>query len=156
MKHTRAIYLWLTMVLTVLVTGSCTNNDDTPRQWFGSWTQTALVAGIELDPDFEPNRTVWEFQNNIVHICLIGEHNTLESSCYGTWMQIGDRLLLDFTHSDDDFTDGTGEYAAPSWLHMPANSRFYLDIKSRKDSKVSLVLNLDDGRQYTYVLKKTW
>lgn len=156
MKHLHKTGLILWLIAAAAALGACVNNDHTPMPWMGAWAMESMTVDGQPAPDIDPEMTMWEFQNNIVRITRQGSHQTLANVCWGTWAVTDRTLTLDYTHSATNIPAGTGEYSAPTWLMMPANSVMQLDILQLDNRKIRLQYQTPQGETVVYTLRKTW
>lgn len=151
-------FLFFPIFLLVLIVQSCQNNGNI-GSLFGTWALTDLTINGETADNFDPERTTWSFQNNIVRIVYEIDYNSYDNRI-GTWEKTSSQgknfLDLNFTHSADGIQPGTGIYMAPQWLDFPANT--IISFQYIKDSSREMILSRTDsqGNVYTYYLKKTW
>lgn len=144
------------VLIMMIVCMACTNNDDTPPQWFGTWTLSYMTVDGKVPENFKPNTTVWEFQSNVIRIALLSEHNIIDLYSFGTWNETDDHLTLDFTHGDDQVAPGTGEYFAPTWLLMPRGQTIDLEIIKYDKRLRQFRYTNPEGSVIEYTINKTW
>ena len=140
----------------------CTQNDGDINGLFGSWYMTALE--VEGSDDALPQGYVsaadggydylWSFQNNIVSIEWHTDRLGSKVKCYGTFVDNGDTLALDFGHSDDTTVAGDALYAPPAALGLTANA--VLKFAKRSGDSLVLKYEVSANRTIIYTLKKTW
>lgn len=134
---------------------ACQNNGDI-GDFYGTWSVSELTVDGEPDSEFAQDSTFFNFQNNIISVeRLLDEYGDLERYV-GTWSEVGNSLLLDFTHYDNDHAPGQGIYHAPEWLYLPENSIAELEFIERKSRSMTLRYITDEGKEIVYALKKTW
>lgn len=143
-----------------VVLPGCTRNNGDIGNWFGTWQMTEVAADGEPQHSYERN-IFWKFQNDIIVLVKVqtseGEHS--RDDRWGTWEETGDRLLLDFTYSDDEYSEedggkGYGRYAPFPELHIPYGEVSTLIIESRSGNRMKLRYVASDNVEYTYTLKK--
>lgn len=133
----------------------CTQNNGHIGPLFGTWSLESLTIGGVDDPDFEPDRTFWEFQGDMVSITRTFPHYE-KFNCYGTWTREGDRLTLYFNHHDNDSGVGEPPYMAPDWLHFPASGIFEFDVIKLTSSDMVVSRIDEEGRPVVFTLRKIW
>lgn len=149
---------WLVLMMALLGTVSCQNNGHIGNL-FGTWALREMSVNGAAAADFDPETTTWNFQNDIIRICLDLGHNSAERRT-GTWERKTENgksyLLLNYTHHEGATEPGTGQYRAPEWLGFPENE--VIELRFVEDKSRSMVLTWTDaeGNVYTYTLKKTW
>lgn len=149
-------YLFKSLATTILLVISCSCQNDGHIGWiFGVWrVESYTVDGEDVMNDKAAN-TTFSFQNNIVEVVALGPVAGDAETCWGTWDETADRLILNFGHSDDANPPGTGIYSAPLWLGMTSDAP--VDMLLRRSSR-RMYLSWTDihGRSISYELKKTW
>lgn len=143
----------------VFMTMSCTVNDGDIGPLYGSW----VMESMEVDgKPYEGWRqepwtgTYWEFQNNILEIKRTSvKADTYFKACTWTLDDDGRGMQLDWTHSDNANPSGTGPYAPPGWIMMPAG-RVTLKVTWHGERRMTLATTDTSGRRLTYNLKQTW
>lgn len=150
MKTTAYIRLILAFVVAMAATASCTHNNGDIGDWFGKWHLKSIEINSVNDDSYDGNM-VWKFQNDIVEMDVINGH--IHSEHYGTWKESDGKLILDFTHKDDNTAAGTGTYAPPSQTYLPAA---VVGLKILKLSSSTLILQYDADAStvITYSLSK--
>lgn len=139
----------------VIMLCACRVNNGDIGDFFGSWLLYSITIDGEDAPGFNPEETYWEFQNNIIEISRVDDRLHKQGR-WGTWTDSDDRLLLDFTHGDDDYAPGTDFYQAPEWIYMPANQIIDLHFVERKSNRMTLDRIDHEGKHITYALRKIW
>lgn len=146
--------LIFTLFVTVVLCGCRVNNGDI-GDFFGSWLlESMTVDGVEAE-DFDSESTFWEFQNNIIKITRVTPQLNSDGR-WGTWVDNGSQLFLDFTHYEDGVAPGTGSYQAPEWLDMPQNEIIALTFDKRASRRMILWRTDALGRRIAYSLRKIW
>lgn len=147
--------VFITLLSLVISLTACQNNGDI-GDYFGTWAVSEMTVDGTPAPDFTPDITFFSFQNNIVFVeRLVDTYDDLERYA-GTWVDTGDVLRLNFTHSDDAHQPGQGVYHAPDWLYFPENSVIDLKFLEKKSRSMTLQYTTDEGATIVYTLKKTW
>lgn len=129
-------------VATVLTQSACTQNDGHIGPLFGMWRLQQIRhddGSVMLSYDSD-SKFVFCFQNDVVCIKkLIGHHET--EDFWGSWQRSSDRLILDYTHSDDEALPGEWPYSIPDGIGFPqAPAVIDLTVKQLDGSKMELVL----------------
>ena len=155
---TAAKWLWVLLIWALLP--SCTRNNGDIGEWFGTWQMTGISADGVPDDTYERN-IFWKFQNDV--ICLVRVDTSpganARDDVWGTWEDDGDKLLLDFSYSDDQNPVEYGEnhqgiYAPYPELHLPYGEVSTLTITERTSGKMTLLYTAQDGVTYAYTIKK--
>jgi hypothetical protein len=154
MKQIKQILLYVALIFVAV--GCKTNNGDI-GVYYGSWALDAVSIDGTADTEWcaDGRWTTWSFQNDVICISRMNEYADLES-CWGTWSEDGNRLLLDYRHHDDKYADGTVQYAAPTWIYFVRNQVTELSIDSQTSKAMTLSTVDSQGRKITYTLRKTY
>ena len=165
MKTIKHIYLpvrtLLILVMSVIFCG-CTHNNGDIGQWFGTWQITSIDINGSAEKDYHGNM-FWKFQNNIIEMVLLDveEPDATIACTWGTWAEDADCLLLNFTHTDNEYDHVAGEnwqgrYFPLGESHLPYGEITRLRIVSSDGNK--LTLSYESTSQpdivYTYTLIK--
>lgn len=142
------------MLVAVAFCGCRMNNGDI-GDFFGSWLLYSITIDGQEAEGFDTESTYWEFQNNIIEISRVDSHYQ-KWGRWGTWVDDGDRLLLDYTHGDEDYAPGTDIYKAPEWLYFPSNQIIVLNFVERHSKRMVLSMQDDKDRRIVYSLRKIW
>lgn len=151
----------LTAAIIAIVMGMMTacQNDAQIGLYYGTWAiSTMTVNGEEYSDTFEPERSYFSFQTDVVFVeRTLNDLGDVDHR-YGTWEERdgGRTLRLDFTHSDDAHAPGTDYYKAPEWLLLPANKLIDLKIIEQSGRRMTLQYDADNGDVIIYTLHKTW
>lgn len=145
----------LILMLVAVAFCSCRMNNGDIGDFFGSWLLNSMTVDGSEAEDFDRESTFWEFQNNIIQISQVSDKFD-KTERWGTWVEDGDRLLLNFTHSETDIAPGTGKYRAPEWLYFPENEIISLTFVERKAKRMTLSWQDQSGRKIVYSLRKIW
>lgn len=146
--------LIFTFFIAVVLCGCRFNNGDI-GDFFGSWLLESMTVDGAEPEDFDGESTYWEFQNNIIRISRVSSYLDIESR-WGTWIDDGSQLFLDFTHYEDGVDPGSGQYRAPEWLDMPQNEVIALTFEKRASRRMTLWRTDALGRRVVYSLRKIW
>lgn len=142
------------MLVAVAFCGCRMNNGDI-GDFFGSWLLYSMTIDGNEAENFDTESTYWEFQNNIIEISRVDSHYQ-KWGRWGTWVDDGDRLLLDYTHGDEDYAPGTDIYQASEWLYFPSNQIIVLNFVERQSKRMVLSMQDDKDRRIVYSLRKIW
>ena len=142
------------MLVAVAFCGCRMNNGDI-GDFFGSWLLYSMTIDGNEAENFDTESTYWEFQNNIIEISRVDSHYQ-KWGRWGTWVDDGDRLLLDYTHGDEDYAPGTDIYQAPEWLYFPSKQIIVLNFVERQSKRMVLSMQDDKDRRIVYSLRKIW
>ena len=152
---------WLALVaLFAILCMGCTRNNGDIGDWFGTWQMTVITADGEPVAGYERN-IFWKFQNEIVNLVMVetGEVAHGRNDRWGTWQEEGDRLLVNFTYSDDENSVEAGQYGNSIYapypiLHIPYGEVSALLIEKRSGNSMTLSYTASDKVTYSYTLKK--
>lgn len=148
----KSLYILLAIISGTLM--SCTHNNGDIGDWFGTWKMESMVIDDgRVDSGYNGD-IIWKFQSDIVLISQVNdvEHSTINS--FGTWVQLDDTLLLNFTYSDNSFPEpGTGPYCPPSVTRIPSGEST-MTIRELSGSKIVLSFTDSSGSVIVYTLKK--
>lgn len=137
--------------LTLLLPTSCTHNNGDIGDWFGTWHVVNININDDVDPDYD-GCMVWKFQNDIIEMVIVNDLLHTRTESFGTWQASESLLTLNFSHSDDKYTAGTGIYAPPSASHLPSGIST-LSIIQLSSSEIVLQYT-NDTDKFTYHLKR--
>lgn len=142
------------LTVSLLMMAGCTTNDGDIGFIGGNWRlDTISIDGME-DTSYSSNIT-WAFQSNIIEMSVTGPHHSRDNH-FGTWSFTDGILTLDFSHSDNDHPQGTGEYAIPPQLHLPGGTKVPLHLDSMKGDKMTLSGIGNDNKEITFHLSKIY
>lgn len=152
----KKVTLILSTALIMMLSACVSNhNDGDIGALFGSWNLVSMSCdGTAMNVETHP--TVVDFQNNIIRITRLEAPDQPFSMDIrtGTWEETDDRLLLNFTHSDDRFEAGTAIYAAPEWLGWEKNVILQIQKLSMSAKSMTWSYTAPDGTVWKYELKK--
>ena len=151
-KGCRTALLIISILAQIVVLNGCTQNDGDLHGLFGSWKLESITIDNVEDKDYQMNE-IWVFQNNIMAINVVDEHEHLPQTYYGTFERDGNTMTMNFTHSDNAFAPGTGPYAPPTETHLPA-AIFNMEILKLTGSKLRFEYINTEGKTIIYNLKK--
>ena len=132
--------LYISLMVVVLVIGSCTRNHGDIGLWFGTWHVESISAGgmpITVEGDY-----FFQFQSKVFRVSQVtGHENTVES--FGTWDENGDKMTIDFPDPDVFYIVMPG---------LEAHNEFTVTTISSRN--VTFTKTDNTGVIYTYYLKK--
>lgn len=150
----KALRIIAAVVMTA-ISGSCTHNNGDIGPWFGEWKLTSIEIDGTPDAAYKGN-IFWAFQTSVIEMIQV-EPVTPDVSDYGqrwgTWSQEENTLTLNFTHHDDNAAEGSGKYTPYPATHLPGGVS-KLGIIKLSGSEIKLSYTANDGKTYTYSLKK--
>jgi len=139
----------------MIAAGGCTHNNGDIGPLFGTWVLDKMTVDGQ-EANLGPEHTFLQFQGKIVMAKLIDDRHSLLFYSVGTWEREGDEMFLDYTHHDDEFEAGTGQYSAPDWLLLTTNSINRLKVLSLDNKYMRLQFTTQDGRTAIYNFRKTF
>lgn len=150
MKASRLSILASLLLAIVTMTG-CTQNNGHIGKLFGSWALVEMTCDNELMAI--PTGSM-SFQSSMV--CFTLRHDAdYRTINVGTWQQIDDFLIFDFSHHSDGSASGEGVYAPPSWMHFEGNN-VKTDVVELSGKRLELLWVDHDGHIYNYKFDRTW
>lgn len=90
----------VSILFSIIALCGCTHNNGDIGALFGTWKLTSVsIDGVTAGLISEDRYITWAFQNNIVYVELLSEHQT-HIDTYGTWewVEEGKTMRLNFTH----------------------------------------------------------
>lgn len=150
MRITKYISLVFTLLMSVMMSTSCTHNNGDIGKWFGEWQLRSIEVNGTDDADYQGN-ILWKFQNNIIEMVSVTGHTQTEH--FGTWSDSDKELTLNFTHHDDNNPAGSDRYAPPSVTRLPA-AIVTLKIVKLSSSEIILQYAPDSSTLIVYTLRK--
>ncbi|MDO4319647.1 MAG: lipocalin-like domain-containing protein [Bacteroidales bacterium] len=149
------ILRYLLPLLILAALAGC-QNDGQIGFLFGTWR----VDSYECDgrPVVQPEgqSTFFSFQGAVVCATVVSDSHGSHTREYGTWTDDGNRLTLNFTHSDDSTPQGGAGYAPPAWMGMTADYPMEIEMTGRDTDDMTWRWISGDGRTHVYKLHKTW
>lgn len=143
--------LWATLLLG-LMTAGCTHNNGPHDSIYGTWKLESMT--IDDNPDYAyQGNMVWKFQNDIIEMDLIDDRAHTTDHRFGTWTLTDSELLLDFSHSDNNYGPGEGIYK-PFEVTRLLSGNSALHILSKDSSKITLRYETLSGALVVYYLKR--
>lgn len=144
----------LIAVMTFLLAAGCTTNDGDIGFLGGHWRLDAITVNGTPDDSYNANIT-WAFQSRIIEMSLLGDNHE-RVNYFGTWSLDGNSLILDYSHSDTDHPQGTGEYSLPPQLRLPQGEKVGLTIDSHSGNSMTISGKGLDNIDITYFLSKIY
>lgn len=134
-----------TLCIIALVFGllSCTRNDGDIGDWFGTWRVEKITIDGETDDQYPPHYIFWKFQSSVIQIMEPNDFDHTSVSCFGTWEQIDNKLLINLDYE-------TGTLPAGSLLELKSE----LEILKLSRKEITLKYIDHKGRNIVYSLKK--
>lgn len=152
---TKRIFNAIIAVMAIVLLSACTHNDGNIGHWFGSWKLRQITINGENDEAYQGN-VFWKFQSEVVQMSQLSSYHG-RTDAWGSWKEVDAEgksfLRLDFTHSDDKTSAGTGKYAPIPATHLQSGIST-LEILSISGSKLQLRYIAEDATVYTYVFSK--
>lgn len=144
------IYLGI-LIITILFSCGCTQNDGHLGELFGSWTLNEITKdGVTIEKD--ENNTIFSFQNEIVQVTLLVEPPYTVEYRYGNFTHNGNILTMQFQAKDSDYKL---LYKTPDWLYFPEGGNpITFAVKTLTDNHMTIELKTDET-VYAYNFKKT-
>ncbi|MCM1111366.1 MAG: lipocalin-like domain-containing protein [Clostridium sp.] len=165
MKHLLTkIYLPALLCIALLaVAAGCTQNDGRIGELFGIWRLESVetsgdnAAADSVLPTLADGEWYdWFFQSSVVDIRLFDPYHRYVSH-FGTWRRVDNRLILDYTHRDDQDPSGAGRYSPPTGIYFPEGpAEIDLQIERMTSKDMTLLLRRDDNLTVTYRLRKLY
>lgn len=144
----------LRILIAIIALGlcACTHNNGNIGPWFGQWKLEALEADGQPVAGYNGN-IFWAFQSDVLLFDNLFDDGLQYAMHVATWRQEGDRLIIDFRHSDAGGQSTNGNYAAPTILELQPQAVNTLTIEKLSGSHI--VLKYDTGgKVMTYRLRK--
>ncbi len=137
----------------VLLSTSCTHNDGDIGEWFGTWQLEDMTVDGESDTGYGHD-LFWQFQSDVFCMRKVtGYHEYYPR--WGTWRQPdSNTLLLDFTHHDNKYPEGSSPYSPWPETHLLQEGVSKLRIVSSGNRKMVLEYTPEAGSVYRYYLTK--
>lgn len=140
------------IILIIPLLFGCTHNNGDIGDWFGTWKLQSIEINGAEDQAYKGD-ILWKFQNNIISMVCADDIQHTADCRYGTWEQAGDRLFLDFSHSDDRYEQGQGQYEPLPQTYIRAG-KTELTVISLSGSELRLQMAVEEGAVYSYYFKK--
>ncbi|MBQ3605519.1 MAG: lipocalin-like domain-containing protein [Muribaculaceae bacterium] len=146
----------IAIIIIALSFNACTHNNGDIGDTFGTWKLQSITIDGETDANYQSN-VLWKFQASIVSMVRVDDttHNHFES--WGTWEYADNdtRLLMNFTHTDNDNANpGSAKYSPLPETHLPGGTTFHLDVMTLNGKEMTLRYTSPDGKEYLYKFKK--
>lgn len=138
--------LYISLLMVVLVLGSCTRNHGDIGIWFGTWRVESItrsgdmyqyIGPIDIEGDY-----FFQFQSKVFRVSLVSDHDQSVES-YGTWDEHDGKMTIDFPD------------ASVFYIVMPgleAHNDFAITTTSSKE--VTFTKTDATGTTFAYRLKK--
>lgn len=147
----RKIYHILTILVVSIIIASCTHNNGDVGEYFGTWKLENISVNGENDAAYVGD-IFWKFQSSVFCMEQVNDRFDTENR-WGTWMNDGKMLRLDFSHYDDAHPEGADFYSPFPVTRIP-NGVTDLSIISMFGSSMQLQYTGEDGNVVGYKLKK--
>lgn len=151
-KHITCSSLFLATLLLGLMTAGCTHNNGPHDSIYGTWKLESMAIDGNPDNAYQGNM-VWKFQNDIIEMDLINDGAHTNDHRFGTWTLTDSELLLDFSHSDNNYGPGEGIYKPFEVTRLPSGNSV-LHILSKDSGKMTLRYDTTSGASVVYYLKR--
>ena len=130
----------------------CTHNNGDIGPWFGAWSVDTIKVDGQPDNSYGHN-IFWSFQNEVIKISVQHPYG-VTTDHFGSWLEEGKTLQLNFTHSDAITPSYLETYSIPSGLYLPSRGIIDLNIESMNGSHIVLTYTPADGARVEYTLSK--
>ena len=137
----------------ILFACSCTRNNGDIGDYFGTWKLNQISINSENDATYKGN-LFWGFQSTVFMMKEVNDTTHTKLEHWGTWEENDNKLLLDFTHSDNNNPQGSTKYSPAKATHLPANAISTLDIIKITGKEMKLQYTDSLGNIYNYDLTK--
>lgn len=149
----RYIIQYILLPALLLIATGCTHNDGDIGQWFGTWQLEEVAVDGTPEPGYSHD-IFWQFQSTVFCMRKVTGHHDAYPR-WGTWEDTGgETLRLDFTHSDDKNPVGGTIYTPFPETHIMPDAVTSLKIVKMSRTRAHLEYSADDGKTYSYSLKK--
>lgn len=152
MQKMKSLYKILTLAAILFTATACTRNNGDIGDWFGTWKLDNITIDGVPDKNYGDN-VVWKFQSDIISMCLINDAEHSSIARWGTWQQVDDRIILNFTYKDDEIEPGTNIYQPIQSIYLPGGI-MELTVVTLSRSKIVLRYTSADNIVYTYSFSK--
>ncbi len=144
----------LRIIMAIIALGlcACTHNNGDIGPWFGQWKLEALEADGEPVAEYGGN-IFWAFQSDVLLIDEIMDDGLQYVMHTATWRHEGDKLIIDFRHSDSSSPSTDGNYAAPAILGLQPRAVNTLTVEKLSSGHITLKYD-SGGKCMTYRLRK--
>lgn len=154
------------LIVTILAVASgCTRNNGDIGDYFGEWRLVSMTAdgkdvtlygenAEDKSLDFgAPEIYTLAFQGNVARINVIYAHHEVES-IFGSWIEKGDELELNFSHHDDQ--NSVYGYQAPPVFRFPSDGIAIMKIVKMSGSDLKMMQISDEGEECCYQFVKQY
>lgn len=145
-------YLFLITIIT-FSTISCTRNNGDIGDYFGTWKLEQITINNKKDTEYKGN-IFWGFQSSVFTMKEVNDTLHTKSEHWGTWEEQNDKLILNFTHSDNSNPQSSFKYSPAKATYLPANSISILDIITLSGNEMKLQYTDSIGNIFNYDLTK--
>lgn len=134
--------LYITLLVVVLVLGSCTRNHGDIGIWFGTWQVESITAGgtpVTIGGDY-----FFQFQSHVFRVSLVRDHEQVVES-FGTWEENEDGHTMTVSFPDPD----------TYYIQMPGlETDNHFTVTDATSRHATFTKTDTTGTSYTYHLKK--
>lgn len=131
---------------------SCRQDNGYIGEYYGTWKiEYYSIDGVKQENEMISHTTI-SFQNATVVIQCVEDKYMSEDTRYGTWEELGNDFILNYTHYDEIRDPGTYLYAAPQWLGMTSEAPMVMTKERINSRTFILTWNSPNGiKQYKLV-----
>ena len=134
--------LYSTLLVVVLVLGSCTRNHGDIGIWFGTWHVESITAGgtpVTVEGDY-----FFQFQSHVFRVSLVRDYEQIVES-FGAWEENEDGRTMTISFPDP------GTY----YIQMPGlETDNHFTVTDATSRHATFTKTDTTGTSYTYHLKK--
>lgn len=150
MYRLRIMRLCFLSIIVGAIACACTRNNGDIGDWFGTWKMESMIIDDgAVDAGYDDN-IIWKFQSDIISIVQVDDTEHDAMATYGRWAQIDDRLLLNFSFSDNN---GVDQYTPPAVTRIPRGEST-MSIIELSRSHIRLLYKTYDNHTIVYTLNK--
>ena len=131
-------------------------NDGPIGYKFGVWRVDSYTVDNQRIEDPLVEATTIAFQGAVINVVARNDDYMGSYDQIGTWTEEGDKLYLNFTHSDDMRPPGTDFYHAPWWLGWTSEGVMEVTVEKQSNRDMTWRYVNDEGKINVYKLHKTW
>lgn len=150
MKQIKHILIFTIISISAI---SCTRNNGNIGDYFGTWKLEQIFINNEKDTEYNEN-IFWGFQSSVFMMKEVNDTLHTKSEHWGTWDEQNGKLILNFTHSDNNNPQGSFKYSPAKATYLPVNSISVLDIITLSGNEMKLQYTDSIGNIYKYNLTK--
>lgn len=137
----RKLTYMLFALVAMLTLGSCLHNNGDIGPWFGHWKVTRITIDGADDPGYGGD-LFFSFQSSVIRVSQSFPERNQSSSIYGNWQEQQGTMNVEFKEAFQSLLD---------YAHL--DKQFVFTVVRRNGDKV-LRYTAEDGKEYTYYLKK--